>query len=224
MALNFSRPWHELSVAVLDTETTGVGEGHKVVEVAAVRFEGGRIVAEFASLVDPGRDIPEDATKVHGITEDMVRGKPSLADVAGDLARVCLDAAPCAYNAPFDRDLLHASIAGTDCPAFDTAVSWIDVYVIVASPRIDKYVRGKGRLKLSNVCARHGIKLEGAHRALGDARATGHLLFSLFDRGLIKPVSLARLLAHTNQMRAEHNRDFQDWLSRQPKQEENDRV
>lgn len=220
MTLDLRRAWPELPIVVVDTETTGVGEGHKVLEIAAVRFEGGRITAEFSSLLDPGRDIPEDATKVHGITEDMVQGMPTLSDVAAEIEKVARGAAPCAYNAPFDRGLLHASITGTDCPAFDPALSWIDVYVIVASPRVDKYVKGKGRLKLSNVCARHGVELVGAHRALGDARATGLLLHRLHDKGLIKPVSLGRLLEHTDQMRAEHNRDFQAWLARQPKQEE----
>lgn len=219
MALDCTRPWPELPIVVIDTETTGVGEGHKVLEVAAVRFEAGRIVAEYATLLDPEREIPAEATAVHGITADMVAGKPTLADVAHDLARIAQDAAPCAYNAPFDRGLLHASICGTDCPAFDHTVSWIDVYVIVGSPRIDKFVKGKGRLKLSNVCARHGVELVGAHRALGDARATGLLLHRLYDKGLIKPVSLARLLEHTDRMRVAHDRDFQAWLARQPKPE-----
>jgi len=219
MELDLSRAWNELPLVVIDTETTGIGEGHRVLEVAAVRFEGGHITAEFSSLLDPQRDIPVEATAVHGITTEMVQGMPTLCDVAAELEQVARGAVPCAYNAPFDRALLHASICGTDCPAFDAALSWIDVYVIVASPRVDKYVQGKGRLKLSNVCARHGVELDGAHRALGDARATGLLLHRLFDKGLIKPVSLARLLAHTDQMRAEHDRDFQAWLARQPKQE-----
>jgi DNA polymerase III epsilon subunit family exonuclease len=218
-ALDLSRPWHELPIVVIDTETTGVGVEDAVLEVAAVRFEHGRITAEFSSLIDPERDLPEEATKVHGITAEMVKGKPKLVDVAGELAKVGRDAAPCAYNAPFDSRLVHAALAGTDCPAFDERLSWIDVYVIVASPRVDKYVKGSGRLKLTNVCARHGIDLVGAHRALGDARATGCLLWSLFDRDFVKPVSLARLLEHTDRMRAEHNRDFQAWLARQPKRE-----
>lgn len=219
MSLDLTRLWNELPIVVIDTETTGVGPGHEVVEIAAVRFEAGRITAEFSSLIDPRRDIPEDATKVHGITEDMVRGQPMLVDVAGELDKVAYDAAPCAYNAPFDSALVHNRIYGTDCPAFDPELSWIDVFVIVASPRVDKYVKGPGRLKLTNVCVRHGIELVGAHRALGDARATGLLLWSLHDRGLVKSVPLGRLLEHTDKMRAEHERDFQAWRARQPSRE-----
>lgn len=215
-ALDLTRPWPEHSLVVLDTETTGVGDGHRVLEVAAVRLEQGRITKEFSTLVDPERDIPEEATAIHGITEEMVAGKPKLVDVVSELVKIGRDAVPCAYNAPFDRGLLHASIAGTDCPALDPAMSWVDVYVIVGSPRIDKYVKGKGRLKLANVCARHGIELVGAHRALGDARATASLLWSLYERGLVRPVSLRRLLDHTDQMRADHEREFQEWLARQP--------
>jgi DNA polymerase III epsilon subunit family exonuclease len=215
MPLDLAQPWNEQPIVVIDTETTGVGADHAVVEIAAVRFEHGRVTAEYASLIDPQRDIPADATAVHGITADMVRGKPTLEDVAVDLFQIAQDAAPCAYNAPFDRAFVHAAIAGTDCPAFDPGLSWIDVYEIVASPRIDKYVKGPGRLKLGNVCQRWQVELEGAHRALGDARATGKLPWCLFEQQRVKPVSLGRLLEHTDHMRAEHNADFARWKARQ---------
>lgn len=214
--MDLSRPWAEYPILVLDTETTGIGEGHAIVEIAAVRLESGVIVEEWSALIDPGRDIPAEATAVHGITNEMVKGQLTIEDVAGELMRLGQGAVPCAYNAPFDKEFLHRSLSGTDCPAFDPAMSWIDVYVIIASPRVDKFVKGPGRLKLANVCKRHGIELTAAHRALGDARATAQLLCSLVDRGLVKPVSLGRLLEHTDRMREQHNQDFQAWRARQP--------
>jgi DNA polymerase III subunit epsilon len=215
MPLDLTQPWHDLPIVVVDTETTGIGDGHAVVEVAAVRFEQGRVVAEYATLINPERDIPEEAAAIHGITAEMVAGKPLLWEAAGALAKVAAGAVPCAFNAPFDRAFIHRAIVGTDCPVFDPSLAWLDVYVICASPRIDKYVRGKGRLKLGACCERHGVELQGAHRALGDARATGALLFRLFDKGLIKSCTAKRLLDHTTRMRAEQEADFQRWKQRQ---------
>lgn len=218
MALDLAQPWNELPIVVVDTETTGVSEEDQVVEVAAVRFERGRAVAEYASLVDPGRDIPAEATAVHGITAEMVAGKPALWETAGELAKIAHGALPCAFNAPFDRKFIHRAIVGTDCPVFDPALAWIDVYVICASPRVDKYKKGKGRLKLGACCERHGVVLSSAHRALGDARATGALLFRLFDKGLVKSCSARRLLEHTTRMRAEQEADFRRWKERQTRE------
>lgn len=219
MVLDLTKPWHELPITVVDTETTGVGEDDRVVEIAAVRFESGRVVAEFSSLVNPERAIPAEATAVHGITDAMVAGQPLLWELAGELAKVADGALPCAFNAPFDRRFVHGAIEGSDCPAFDPALAWVDVYVICASPRVDKYVKGQGRLKLGACCARHGVAHASAHRALGDARATGELLFRLFDKGLIKTCTAKRLLEHTTRMRAEQQADFQRWKQRQAQTE-----
>lgn len=206
--------WSDLPIVVIDTETTGTDESADVCEVAAVRFERGLEVARYSSLVRPTCEIPPEASAVHGITNAMVESAPALADLCGELFRICRDAAPCAYNAPFDRKRLHRHIAGIECPAFDPSWSWIDVYVIVASPRVDKFVRGSGRLKLGATCARWGVPLETAHRAAGDAAATGRLLFALYAAGKVKACSLSVLLAHTDIMRAEHERDHAAYRAR----------
>lgn len=204
--MDLTRPWNEQPVVVLDFETTGPDpKTCEPLEVAAARFEGGRCVAEYASLLLPDAPIPAAATAVHGITDEMVGDKPKLVDVAGELAKVCAGAIPCAYNAPFDRTVLHRYVAGNDAPAFDPTVTWLDVYVVVSSPRVDKFVSGSGRLKLSAVCKRWGVELDGAHRALADAKATGALLFRLLERGAIKSCTLDLLLEHMRKMREEQD-------------------
>jgi DNA polymerase III subunit epsilon len=73
---------------VVDIETTGflTQEGHRIVEVAGVELKDGRMTGrEFHALVNPGRDIPADVTKVHGITKDKVKDKPDFAAVAQQL-------------------------------------------------------------------------------------------------------------------------------------------
>lgn len=208
------RLWPDVPIVVIDTETTGTSDTSDVCEVAAVRFEHGLEVARYSSLVRPTCEIPAEATAVHGITSAMVEAAPPLVDLAGELFQICRDAAPAAYNAPFDRTRLHRHIAGVECPAFDPLWSWIDVFVIVASPRVDRYVRGPGRLKLGATCSRWGVPLESAHRAAGDAAATGQLLFALYAAGKVKGCSLSTLLAHTDIMRAEYERDHAAYRAR----------
>jgi DNA polymerase-3 subunit epsilon len=213
--LNLELPWDEQPIVVIDFETTGPDpETCMPVEVGAVRFEYGEPVADFASLLNPLECIPPEATKIHGITDAMVASAPTLFDVAPTLLRICAGAQPCAFNEPFDRRILHREIAGSDCYAFDPGWQWLDVYVMVASPRIDKYKPGAGRLKLGACALRWGVALSGAHRALGDCMATGGLLFKLRDRGKVKSCPLGRILAHTREMRRLQDEDHARFAAR----------
>lgn len=214
--LDLTKCWTEQPCVILDTETTGPDSRTcALVEVAGVRVENSKIVGEFCELVNPGVPIPEEAQAVHGISDAMVATAPRAVDVQWALDDFCADAIPVAYNAPFDRQVLNLHMQGSS-PAFDPKMSWIDVYVIVASKRCDKFVKGPGRLKLSNVCARRGIAHESQHRALGDARATALLLLHLLETTRVKPCPLGKLLAHTDRARREQQEDFASWRARQP--------
>lgn len=216
---NLSALWHEVPIVVIDTETTGLTDDDEAIEIAAVRFEAGRAVAQFQSLVNPGtRPIHPEAQKVHGISPEMVRAAPRLSDLAGELFMIADGAIACAYNAPFDRRYLHKHITGTDCATFDPSWAWIDVYTIVCSENVDKYVKGPGRLRLGATCFRWQVEHQSAHRALGDAQATGELLWRLFERGKISATcKLDRLLSHTETLRGVQQRDHARWQNRQGK-------
>ena len=83
MSIDLKRVWNEQPVVVLDFETTGPDpKTCEPLEVAAARFEGGRCVAEYQTLLSPVEPIPPEATAIHGITDEMVDGQPTLADVA----------------------------------------------------------------------------------------------------------------------------------------------
>lgn len=73
---------------VLDTETTGllVADGHRLISVTAIEMVDRKPTGkEFAIIINPERDIPADSTKVHGITNEMVRDKPVFAALARSL-------------------------------------------------------------------------------------------------------------------------------------------
>ena len=73
---------------VLDTETTGLdpASGDRVIEVAAIEiFNFLPTGGTFHRVIDPERDVPEESTRVHGFTYDMLRGKPRFADIAEEM-------------------------------------------------------------------------------------------------------------------------------------------
>lgn len=101
-----------------DLETTGTKPSEDmIVEVGAVMFEGNRALKGYGKLVDPGIPIPQEASAVNGITDDMLVGKPKIADVLAEFAEFCGDLPLVAHNAPFDYKFLledvklHKSVA-----------------------------------------------------------------------------------------------------------------
>jgi DNA polymerase-3 subunit epsilon len=99
---------------VLDTETTGFEpeEGHRVIEIAAIELHNliptGR---SFHTLLDPERDVPPEATKVHGFTRADLEGKPRFAAQAEALLDFLGEAPIVAHNAAFDFKHLDAELA-----------------------------------------------------------------------------------------------------------------
>lgn len=114
-----------MSRAVLfDTETTGLDPlfGDRVIEIAAIELLNelptGRV---FHVLLDPERDIPMEASRVHGITSKDVEGKPKFADVAQDFMDFIGSGPLVAHNAPFDFGFLDAELARINLPGLDRA-------------------------------------------------------------------------------------------------------
>ena len=116
---------------VLDTETTGFEpkQGHRLVEIACVELIDFLPTGNhFHCYVDPERDMPPEAEKVHGLSATFLKGKPKFAhpDVAeAFLAFIGDDASLIAHNAQFDRNFIDFELekAGKPKPA---AGRWID--------------------------------------------------------------------------------------------------
>ena len=94
---------------VVDVETSGlsVQRGGRVIEVGAVALENGIVVAELDTLINTGIVISYGAYRVHGISEEMLYGKPSPVDVWGSFRDFVGDAELVAHNAPFDRAFIR---------------------------------------------------------------------------------------------------------------------
>lgn len=177
--------WSRL-VGVFDLETTGVDVVSDRIVTAHVGLLGadGSPVRADSWLADPGIDIPEGATAVHGITTDRARaeGRPAhevVAEVVTAL-RALFDAGipVVAYNAPFDFSMLKHEALRYDLEPIRAPSPVIDPLVI--DKRIDRYRRGKRTLSV--VAEHYAVTLEGAHEASADAIAAGRVAQTLATR------------------------------------------
>ena len=109
-----------LRTVVVDVETTGLSVRHcgRVIEIGAVALENGIVVAELDTLIDTGAPISYGAYRVHGISEDMLHGKPQPEKIWGSFRDFAGDALLVAHNAPFDSAFVRHELGllGLDLP------------------------------------------------------------------------------------------------------------
>jgi DNA polymerase III subunit epsilon len=102
---------------VLDTETTGLdpAKGHRIVEIGCVERLNAILTSEtFHVSINPERDMPEEAFRVHGLSAEFLAGKPVFAKIADDFLKFTSDANIIAHNAEFDLRFLNSELARLD--------------------------------------------------------------------------------------------------------------
>jgi len=98
---------------VLDTETTGFdpNEGHRLVEIACLELVNHLPTGKtFQSYLNPMRDVPPDAARVHGLTTEFLKDKPLFTERVGDFLDFIGDATLVIHNAEFDMKFLNAEL------------------------------------------------------------------------------------------------------------------
>ncbi len=92
----------------VDVETTGLStsRGDRIIEIGAVVLEGGRIGEEFHALLSVKERIHPAARQVHGITNDMLLGKPMAEEVMPEFRKFIADSTLVAHNARFDMGFI----------------------------------------------------------------------------------------------------------------------
>lgn len=158
---------------VLDIETTGLDPAtEKVLEVAWVTFHHGAIRGYGGTLVNPGAPIPAAATRIHGISDDMVQDAPSLAGALVPMEQLLphINAVVC-HNVAFDLAFLPDLGKPTLCTLAWSRLAWPQ-----RSHRLQSLAKEMGlREHLPDL-------YRAAHRALPDAMLTAMLLARLIDQ------------------------------------------
>lgn len=165
----------ELTFTVFDTETTGLNpsEGDEIIQIGATRIVNGKLrkSESFDQLVDPQRELPEESTKIHGITPDMLVGQPAMGKVLPAFHAFAEDTVLVAHNAAFDMRFLQLKEASTGVrftqPVLDTLL-----LSAVLHPSQESH-------RLEAISERMGVSVMGRHTALGDAIVTGEVFLRM---------------------------------------------
>jgi DNA polymerase III subunit epsilon len=189
-AADLERPLDEVTCVVFDTETTGlhVERGDQVLSVAAVRVRNGVVKhgETFDALVNPGRPIPAESVRFHGITDAMVAGAPPIDVVLPEFLRFAESSVLVGHQVWFDLAFLggQARRLGLPGPTLGRAV--LDTLVL------SEIVHGPlKRHGLDTMAERFAITIGGRHSALGDALVTAEILVRLI--GLLRKRGLRTL-------------------------------
>ncbi|MFT8369259.1 DNA polymerase III subunit epsilon [Acetobacter papayae] len=162
---------------LFDTETTGLdpATGDRVIEIAALELVGDLPTGRaFHVLLDPQRDVPEEASRVHGFTIDDLRGKPLFADKAAEFLEFIGEDPLIAHNARFDFGFLNAELKRAGRQPLDMArmVDTLDM----ARARFPGMPNS-----LDALCRRFGVDLSArtTHNALLDCKLLAEVYVEL---------------------------------------------
>jgi DNA polymerase-3 subunit epsilon len=171
---------------LFDTETTGLDPltGDRIIEIAAIELlrdlPTGKV---FHKLIDPERDVPEEATRIHGFSRADLIGKPRFADIVDEMLAFFGDSKLVAHNAAFDFGFVNAELARLALPPLHP------------SRMIDTLALAKARFpgmpnSLNALCHRFAIDLSErtTHNALLDCRLLADVYVELTggrQRGLV---------------------------------------
>ena len=163
----------------LDTETTGLSfkEGHKIVEIACVETKDliatGRV---FHKLINPKRDVPEQAFKIHGYSERFLKDKETFDVIADDFLSFIKEKKIIIHNAPFDLSFLNGELKSLN-------KDLIDQSSIVDSLELSRNKFPGTSNSLDALCRRFNIDISKRtkHNALLDCELLREVYINLLD-------------------------------------------
>ena len=160
---------------VVDVETTGWRPSDDaVIEIARVTVDRGAITERWSTLVQPGRPVPPEATRIHGISDAMLTLAPTPAEIARPFRDACGGDTLVIHNAGFDMPFVNTMLRRSGAaPLYNPVLDTLG---------LARGLFGPGGNSLGELSAKLGVAHANVHRALGDALATAGVLLALAPR------------------------------------------
>lgn len=159
----------DATYVAFDVETTGLSAVYdNIIELSGVKFHKGNVVDKFEEFIDPGRKLSQTIINLTGITDDMLKGSKSEAEVVKAFREFTKDTILVAHNASFDIGFINKAYQRHDLPEVTNPV--IDTLEMSRFLHPEQKTHGLGVL-----AKRYDVVLEQHHRAIYDAETTGNL-------------------------------------------------
>ncbi|WP_066914055.1 bifunctional DnaQ family exonuclease/ATP-dependent helicase [Streptococcus sp. DD12] len=172
--------------AVVDLEATSARSDGKIIQIGIVIVEAGKIVAEYATDVNPHEPLDNHIIELTGITDQQLAQAPDFSQVAGQVYDLIADCIFVAHNVTFDANFLAEALFFEGYELRTPRVDTVEL-AQVFFPSFEKY-------NLSFLAKELSLDLEQAHTAIQDAQATAQLLMTLQDKIRSLPRQTVELL------------------------------
>lgn len=182
----------ERPICFLDLETTGlIPHKDRIVEIALLKIETDGVEKVKQSLIFPGIPIPEEVTKIHGITNEMVKDKPRFGSFAKSIHEFIFDCDIAGFNSnKFDVPFLYFELERAGVKWDWRKVNLIDVGNIFKQKE-ERTLEAAVRFYLKKEHTK-------AHSAAGDVKETRNIFFAQRERYSDLPFDLKELALYSN--------------------------
>ena len=170
-----------MEFAVVDIETTGsTPQSAGITEIAIVIHNGVEVTGKYVTLINPRHKIPPFIVNMTGISDEMVASAPLFEDVAPQIYNLLNGRVFVAHNVSFDYSFVHYLLGRSGFQWSAPKLCTIKLSRRVF-PGLEKYGLGSLTRDL-------GIRIEGRHRAWGDAAATAQVLTMAIEKEGMQPI------------------------------------
>lgn len=174
--MDLKRNIEDLNLVFFDLETTGLDAmaGDAICEIGALKINGRETIEKFHSLVNPGKPMPEEAFRIHKISDEDLKGAPRFEELADKFVDFLKDSIVLAYNISFDLGFLNYGLKKMNKQPLE--VPAIDILCMARKTlRLPRY-------NLGEIVSFFNIEYIGKlHRAMDDAYVASKVFFKLRD-------------------------------------------
>jgi len=153
---------------ILDTETTGLDpkSGHRIIEIGALEMYDKVLTGrKFHYYINPERDVPQEAYRIHGISTDFLQDKPLFEHIAIEMLEFIAEGTLVIHNASFDMKFLNHELSRLGMVS-------LDHYKVIDTLPMARKIFPGAKVNLDALCTKFKIdnSLRTFHGALKDAK------------------------------------------------------
>lgn len=183
-----------MQYVIIDIETTGGSpKNSKITEIAMYKVQNNQVIDEFVTLVNPEIPIPYFIVRLTGINDEMVKNAPTFPEIAKKIIDFTEGCVFVAHNVGFDYSMVRAEFKSLGYAYARPTLCTVKLSRVI--------IPGHKSYSLGNITKDLGIKIDGRHRAGGDAFATVQLFQHLTK---ISPLIIERMISKNQHSKELH--------------------